>query len=133
MMKKLFLTLGMAFSLSAYAAPAEMMKYYNNPRLAPKVAECKGNVNCNAFVALAKQWQKIPNNYRYQGEFNIKRDAALGDGYGLNKGFSLSHEQSQNLSETGEMFFYDGGSKSKAKERIFAQGLAVLLYIEDTE
>jgi hypothetical protein len=31
----------------------------------------------------------------------------------------------------GDMIFYDGSGKGMANECVFAQGLAVLLYIED--
>ncbi|MBP3221023.1 MAG: hypothetical protein J6M43_03150 [Neisseriaceae bacterium] len=120
-------------ALAVYAAPAEMMEYYNNPHSAPKVTECKNNIHCNAFVALSKQWKSIPDNYRYHGSYNIKHDAAVGDGYGLNKGFSLCSDKSESLYNAGEEFFYGGGGKGKQKERIFAQGMAVLLYIEDTQ
>lgn len=130
-MKKLILLSALSMvGTASFAGLPEMMKVYNNPSSAPKVAACKGNVNCNAFTALAKQWQSIPNNYRYHG-FNIKDQARQGDGYGLNKGFSLSKDKSQNLSEAGDAVYYDGGGKGAANERIFGQGLAVLLYIED--
>lgn len=120
---------------SAAATPntpsyTDMMRFYNQPDTAPAIAECKGNTLCNAFVALAKQWQAIPSNYRYKG-FDIRQQAAQGDGYGLNKGFTLQAAQSIALSEAAEPVFYAGGGKSKAQERIFAQGLAVLLYLED--
>lgn len=128
---KLFLPF-ILFSVTtaSFAGLPEMMKVYNNPSSAPKVASCRGNIKCNAFTALAKQWQAIPNNYRYHG-FNIKDQARQGDGYGLNKGFSLSQDKSVSLSEAGDAVYYSGGSKGAANERIFGQGLAVLLYIED--
>lgn len=130
-MKKLILLSALSMiGTASFAGLPEMMKVYNNPSSAPKVAACKGNVNCNGFTALAKQWQSIPNNYRYHG-FNIKDQARQGDGYGLNKGFSLSKDKSQNLSEAGDAVYYDGGGKGAANERIFGQGLVVLLYIED--
>ncbi|MGR3979026.1 hypothetical protein FW754_15445 [Acinetobacter sp. 1207_04] len=128
-MKKLLLAFSVIISTSSFAGLPEMMKVYNNPSSAPKVAACKGNVKCNAFTALAKQWQAIPNNYRYHG-FDIKDQARQGDGYGLNKGFSLSQDKSISLSEAGDAVYYDGGGKGAANERIFGQGLAVLLYIE---
>lgn len=133
LLKKVVLSSTVALS-TLIAMPAlannTMLKYFNNPTSAPKVAECKGNQNCNAFVALAKQWQSIPNNYRYHS-FNIKKEASIGNGYGLYKGYSVSSERGMALQDAGYNVFYDGGSKGKAKERIFAQGTAVLLYIED--
>lgn len=129
-MKKILLALTLGISASSFAALPEMMKVYQNPKVAPKVAKCKGNTNCNAFVALANQWQAIPTSYRYHG-LDIKKQAKDGDGYGLNKGFSLTKDKSIALSEAGDAVFYDGGGKGSANERIFGQGLAVLLYIED--
>ena len=124
----------LALSAAVFAANADglpdMMKYYDNTAAAPKTAACKGNATCNSFAALAKQWRSIPQNYRYHG-FNIRQDAAKGDGYGLYRGFNLQRERSLELAEAGEEAFYAGGAKPRAQERIFAQGLAVLLYIED--
>lgn len=107
-----------------------MMKVYKNPLSAPKVATCKGNINCNAFTALAKQWQEIPKTYRYDG-FDIRKQAAQGDGYGLSKGFSLATDRSVAFQEAGDTVYYNGGSKPRASEAVFGQGMAVLLYIED--
>lgn len=134
--KIIFLSVFSLLSSNALAGLPEMMQIYTNPKSAPQIKACKGNTNCNAFTALAKQWQAIPKNYRYHG-FNIRRDAAIGDGYGLNKGFVLNKERSQELvgdydnSTSAYSIYYNGGSKPKTHERIFAQGLAVLLYIED--
>lgn len=108
-----------------------MMNIYNSPESAPQTAECNGNILCNAFVALAKQWQAIPATYRYQNSHDIRRQAAQGDGYGLHKGFILKTEQAIALQEAAEPVFFDGGAKSKAQESLYAQGLAVLLYLED--
>jgi hypothetical protein len=132
MLKKLSLLGIMSFCITSqvYAGLPEMMKIYKNPSSAPKVTACKGNVNCNAFTALAKQWQGIPKTYRYDGS-DIRKDAAQGDGYGLNKGFILATDRSIIFQEAGEKVYYDGGSKPRESEATFGQGLAVLLYIED--
>ena len=128
-MKKIVLSVFLICSFQVHAGLPEMMKIYNNPQSAPKVPKCKGDINCNAFVALSKQWKSIPTSYRYDG-FDIRKDAKEGDGYGLNKGFSLAKDRSVTYSEVGgDMFYYY--NKGFANERIFAQGLAVLLYIED--
>ena len=128
-MKKWIVVLGLFFSTMSYAGIPEMMKVYKNPHSAPPVTKCKQNAYCNAFVALSKQWKDIPNSYRYNG-FDIKSDARNGDGYGLNKGFSLHKNQSIAIAESGDEVFYAGGGKGAANERVFAQGLAVLLYLE---
>lgn len=127
-MKKLLLLSLLVISTSTFADLSAMMKIYNNPQLAPKVPVCKKDTNCNAFVALSKQWQAIPDTYRYSG-FDIKKQARQGDGYGLNKGYSFYKERSVEIGEAGtENFYYNDGP---TRETLLARGLAVLLYIED--
>ena len=120
------------FSVS-HADVATMNKYYNNPKLAPKIKRCNGNQYCNAFYALSKQWKSIPNGFYVPGcpDCKIKEQARDGDGYGLNKGYSLSRDRSHQLRDAGDDKFYSGSSVSKADERIFGEGLAVLLYLEN--
>lgn len=113
---------------TSYADLNSMQKIYNNPNLAPKIQRCKGNQQCNVFSALSKEWQSIPNNYRLSG-FDIKADARKGDAYGLWKGFTLQSDRAVDIAEAGYDVFYKG-SKSKADEKLFAQGLAVLLYLD---
>lgn len=105
-----------------------LMIYYNNPEIAPQTYQCQGNILCNAFVALANQWQSIPVDYRYDS-FDIRKQAEEGDGYGLYKGYTLNNPRSIELSETGESFFYYNNDENN--EIIFARGLAILLYLED--
>lgn len=130
MVKIIFVIFGLLISSASFADLSVMMKVYNNPNSAPKVTRCHGNITCNGFVALAKQWKDIPIKYRYHG-FDIRQDAKMGDGYGLNKGFYLNNDKSINYSEVGNDFFYKNGGASKSDEAIFGRGLAVLLYIED--
>lgn len=108
---------------------SQMMNIYNNPQLASPVYLCQGDIYCNAFLALSQYWIYIPDDYRYQREFNIKYQAQIGDSYGLNKGFTLNQEKSVLLSEGGNLY-YDNSSKNAKQEKTLAEGLAVLLYIE---
>lgn len=108
-----------------------MMRIYHNPELAPSIQVCQGDVYCNAFSALAQHWVDISDDYRFKNTYNIKYDAEIGDGYGLNKGFTLTQEKSIFLSEAGNLAYYNSGKENSAKEKIFAEGLAVLLFIED--
>lgn len=119
------------FSVS-HADIATMNKYYNKASLAPKIKSCQGNQQCNVFYALSKQWKSIPNGFHTPGcpDCKVKEQAKDGDGYGLNKGYSLKRDYSNELREAGEAVFYNGGSASKANERIFAEGLAVLIYLD---
>lgn len=109
---------------------SQMMNVYNNPQSAPYVYLCQGNIYCNAFSALSQYWIHIPDNYRYQGEFNIKYQAQIGDAYGLNKGFALKKEQSFLFLEGGNLSYGNSGENME-QEKTLAEGLAVLLYIED--
>ena len=54
---------------------AQVMALVDDPSAAPAVKRCEGNVNCNAFVALSKQWQIIPKDdplryFIYSGDLN---------------------------------------------------------------
>lgn len=135
-MQKLIALSVLLLSVNTFAGLPEMMQIYHHPQLAPHIKACQGDVNCNAFTALATQWQSIPKNYRYQG-FNIRKDAENGDAYSLHKGFSLQTDRSLELvgdydfHQSAYTIYYGNGNKTKAQEKIFAQGLAVLLYIED--
>lgn len=127
-MKKLLLPLVLIASVNSFAGLPEMIKIYNQPNLAPKVRLCKGNKDCNAFVALSKQWKFIPNNYRYDG-FNIKAQSKdgitwdkQGRNIGLAKGFNLNTEKSNRFADMGLELTGD---------RYYEHGYAVLLFIED--
>lgn len=133
-MKKILALLVILASTSSFAGLPEMMKVYNNPKSAPKIAACKGDSYCNGFIALSKQWKSIPNSYRYQGEYDIKAYAKdgitydeQGRGVGLEKGFYFRTDRTQN--------FLDGAHKYIETKRQTSLnhegGLAVLLYIED--
>ncbi|MDO4224110.1 MAG: hypothetical protein Q4D05_08845 [Acinetobacter sp.] len=132
-MKSILLFIAMMFCVtSSYAGLQEMMKIYNNPKSAPKVKGCQGDVYCNAFVALSKQWRAIPNNYRYKGEWDIKAYARRGISYdsqgrniGLWKGFYFYTDRSNLLIDRGYEYQHNIPNLN------FEGGLAVLLYIED--
>ncbi len=128
-MKKLLLSLTfLIISSASFAGLSEMMKIYKNPSLAPNTEYCSvTDNNCKAFTALAKQFDSIPKNYRYQG-FDIRKDALAGDNYGLNKGFYYRKDRTIEIKDGGEVYF---NFSSKKKSLISAKGMAVLLYIED--
>jgi hypothetical protein len=136
MLKKLSL-LGLAslcFSSQVYAGLPQMMKVYSNPSSAPQVSGCKGDMYCNAFIALAGQWKSIPDSYRYKGAYNIKADAKKGVTYddqgrniGLQRGFYFQTERSQQLIDGMDHY----AETKKHRPVNYEGGLAVLLYIED--
>lgn len=133
-MKKILIALALTVSsVSSFAGLPEMMKVYNNPKSAPKIATCKGDIYCNSFIALSKQWKDIPNSYRYKGE-DIKAYAKNGATYdeqgrniGLESGFVLSTNNAQKMHEGVDKYFEAKGYVTESNQR----GLAVLLYIED--
>lgn len=90
----------------------------------PQVKACKGNSNCNIFHALAENWKLIPDDSRY------KALAKEGDGYGLWKGYSYTDDRVYELANAGEEVFYRGGAATPKEEKLFGQGLAVLLYLQ---
>ena len=133
-MKKILVALAlMVSSVSSFAGLPEMMKVYNNPKSAPKIATCKGDIYCNSFIALSKQWKDIPNSYRYKGD-DIKAYAKNGATYdeqgrniGLESGFVLTTNKAQKMHEGVVKYFEAKGYVTDRNQR----GLAVLLYIED--
>ena len=127
--------IGMSFAAVftvSHADVATMNKYYNNPNLAPKVKRCQGDQDCNAFYALSKQWKSIPSCFKtaYGKDCTTKKEAQRGNGYSLWKGASFNKTRSSDLAYAAEDVFYGGGGASKADERIFAEGLAVLYYLD---
>ncbi len=134
-MKKICLTLVLAISSTySFAGLPEMMNTYNNPKTAPNVSECKGDIYCNGFIALSKQWRDIPDSYRYEGAHDIKYYAKRGWTYddqgrnrGLSMGFGWSADRSNRFIEGAEYYTDNRGYIPDHYEG----GLAVLLYIED--
>ena len=134
-MKKIFIGLAAMFiSISSFAGLPEMMKIYKNPKSAPKISACKGDIYCNGFIALSKQWKDIPNFYRYKGEYDIKAYAKNGVTYdsqgrnrGLQNGFYWSTDKSHSFIDSLDKYIESTGGMPDSYEG----GLAVLLYIED--
>jgi hypothetical protein len=76
----------MSFTSLSHADIKSMNQFYNNPASAPKVTRCKGNINCNAFYALSKEWQVIPKNYKLDG-YRLRSFIEDNDGDSLNRDF----------------------------------------------
>lgn len=132
-MKKILAFVLIMISASSFAGLPEMMKVYNNPKSTPKIAACKGDIYCNGFIALSKQWPSIPKAYRYHG-FDIRADAKSnisydeqGRGIGLDNGFYFYKDRTQKFVEGADKYIETKGQTSDNHEG----GLAVLLYIED--
>lgn len=96
---------------------------YQNKVAVQSIKACNGNADCNTFHALAQNWDLIP-------ESEVKQMARDGNGYSLWKGYYYTDERISNLADAGEAVFYNGGGAGAKKERIFAQGLAVLQHLQ---
>lgn len=139
-MKKTFIALALTFSsVSSFAGLPEMMKVYNNPKIAPKIATCRGDSYCNGFIALAKQWRSIPNSYRYEG-INIKSYAKQGVSYD-NQGRSIglyhvfvnatNKDKTHRFMDSLDTYIEAKGHVPFEDDGGYEAGLAVLIYIED--
>ena len=76
----------MSFASLSHADMNQVMALINDPASAPAIRRCDNNPNCNAFVAISKQWQVIPKDdplryYIYSGDLNalIKEGKDLND------------------------------------------------------
>lgn len=113
----------------SHADVKSMNQFYNNPASAPKVTRCKGNVNCNAFYALSKEWQVIPKNYKLDG-YNLRSFIEDNDGDGLNRDFAPpQQDRAYQILEAGAFTFKEK-ARNDADLLIFVKGLAVLHYID---
>ena len=119
----------MSFSSLSHADAKSMTQFYNNPASAPKVTRCKGNVNCNAFFALSKEWQVIPKNYKLEG-YNLRSFIEDNDGDSLNRDFAPPQkDRAYQILEAGAFTFKEK-ARNDADFLIFVKGLAVLHYID---
>lgn len=115
---------------SSYADIRSASKIYNNPASAVKVTRCQGDQYCNAFYALAKEWQIIPKNYKLRG-YNLRSFIDENDGYGLNRGFSPPYKKhATEILNAGDVTFNEN-ARNDADHLVFVKGLAVLHYLEN--
>ncbi len=130
-MKKLIGLLAICGASYSNAGLPEMMKVYNNPTLAPKFSACAGNLYCNGFTALSKQWESIPKNYKYKGKWDIRSMAEKGAAEDLYRGFGFGEEESVHYYlEAGSDTYYQYDSRHH-NELTFARGVAVILYMKE--
>ena len=105
----------------------QVMALINNPSTAPVVKRCEGNVNCNAFVALSKQWQIIPKDdplryFIYSGDLN-----AL-----IREGKDLHEQQLLDLDDFAYQVF-DYRAENFNDRWLYVKGLSVLKYVQRTQ
>ncbi|OJU72162.1 MAG: hypothetical protein BGN93_19360 [Acinetobacter sp. 39-4] len=122
----------MSFTSLSHADIKSMNQFYNNPASAPKVTRCKGNINCNAFYALSKEWQVIPKNYKLDG-YRLRSFIEDNDGDSLNRDFAPpQQDRAYQILEAGA-FTYKEKARNDADFLIFVKGLAVLHYIDRSQ
>ena len=111
----------------SHADMNQVMALINNPSTAPVVKRCEGNVNCNAFVALSKQWQIIPKDdplryFVYSGDLN-----AL-----IREGKDLHEQQLLDLDDFAYQVF-DYRAENFNDRWLYVKGLSVLKYVQRTQ
>ncbi|WP_426978125.1 hypothetical protein ACNFX6_01050 [Acinetobacter johnsonii] len=117
----------LSVSSLSHADMNQVMALINNPSTAPVVKRCEGNVNCNAFVALSKQWQIIPKDdplryFIYSGDLN-----AL-----IREGKDLHEQQLLDLDDFAYQVF-DYHAENFNDRWLYVKGLSVLKYVQRTQ
>ena len=117
----------LSVSSLSHADMNQVMALINNPSTAPVVKRCEGNVNCNAFVAISKQWQIIPKDdplryFIYSGDLN-----AL-----IREGKDLHEQQLLDLDDFAYQVF-DYHAENFNDRWLYVKGLSVLKYVQRTQ
>ncbi|ENW21889.1 hypothetical protein GPS63_13440 [Acinetobacter haemolyticus] len=104
-----------------------VMILVNDPSSAPIVKRCDGNVNCNAFVALSREWQLIPKGDRlryfiYSGDLNAM----------IREGKDLKEQKLIDLDDFAYQVF-DYHAENFNDRWLYIKGLAVLKYVQRTQ
>lgn len=105
----------------------KVMALINEPSSAPTVKRCEGNVNCNAFVGISREWQIIPKDdrlryYIYSGDLN----ALIRDGKDLKE---------QKLIDIDDFAYqvFDYHAENFNDRWLYIKGIAVLKYVQRTQ
>ena len=111
----------------SHADMDKVMTLINDPSSAPTVKRCDGNVNCNAFVALSREWQLIPKGDRlryfiYSGDLNAM----------IREGKDLKEQKLIDLDDFAYQVF-DYHAENFNDRWLYIKGLAVLKYVQRTQ
>jgi hypothetical protein len=111
----------------SHADMNQVMALINDPSSAPTVKRCDGNVNCNAFVALSREWQIIPKEDRlryfiYSGDLNAM----------IREGKDLKEQKLIELDDFAYQVF-DYHAENFNDRWLYIKGLAVLKYVQRTQ
>lgn len=114
----------MLFASLTHADMSQVMALINDPATAPAVRRCDNNPNCNAFVAISKQWQVIPKDdplryYIYSGDLN-----AL-----IIEGKDLHDPKLQEIDDLAYQIF-DYNVENFNDRWLYIKGLTVLKYVQ---
>ncbi|ENW05948.1 hypothetical protein [Acinetobacter beijerinckii] len=112
------------FTSLSHADMSQVMALINDPATAPAVRRCDNNPNCNAFVAISKQWQVIPKDdplryYIYSGDLN-----AL-----IIEGKDLHDPKLQQIDDLAYQIF-DYNAENFNDRWLYIKGLTVLKYVQ---
>ncbi|MFR9680215.1 MULTISPECIES: hypothetical protein [unclassified Acinetobacter] len=111
----------------SHADMNQVMALINGPSSAPTVKRCDGNMNCNAFVALSREWQIIPKGDRlryfiYSGDLNAM----------IREGKDLKEQKLIDLDDFAYQVF-DYHAENFNDRWLYIKGLAVLKYVQRTQ
>ncbi|ENW07123.1 hypothetical protein [Acinetobacter beijerinckii] len=114
----------MLFTSVSHADMSQVMALINDPATAPAVRRCDNNPNCNAFVAISKQWQVIPKDdplryFIYSGDLN-----AL-----IIEGKDLHDPKLQEIDDLAYQIF-DYNAENFNDRWLYIKGLTVLKYVQ---
>lgn len=129
---KSFLPLGAIFACLSitsvcHADMNQVMALINTPANAPVVKRCEGNIHCNAFVALSKEWQIIPKDDRlryfiYSADLNAM----------IREGKDLKEPKLIQIDDFAYQIF-DYHAENGHDRWLYVKGLAVLKYVQRTQ
>ncbi|MEG2433778.1 hypothetical protein [Acinetobacter sp. 5862] len=114
----------MSFASLSHADMNQVMALINDPASAPAIRRCDNNPNCNAFVAISKQWQVIPKDdplryYIYSGDLN-----AL-----IKEGKDLNDQKLKDIDDFAYQIF-DYNAENFNDRWLYIKGLTVLKYVQ---
>ena len=114
----------MSFASLSHADMNQVMALINDPASAPAFRRCDNNPNCNAFVAISKQWQVIPKDdplryYIYSGDLN-----AL-----IKEGKDLNDQKLKDIDDFAYQIF-DYNAENFNDRWLYIKGLTVLKYVQ---
>ena len=114
----------LSISSLSHADMNQVMALINDPASAPAIRRCDNNPNCNAFVAISKQWQVIPKDdplryYIYSGDLN-----AL-----IKEGKDLNDQKLKDIDDFAYQIF-DYNAENFNDRWLYIKGLTVLKYVQ---